>query len=128
MTDYREIAERLEANNHLRFVDGPHIMELLGYETKQHRRLGLACRPKGESHWQSLPHFHSADDFDTWVLGKFGGELIDIGLNDERDGERYVSYQHEAYGNDYGYGQRLGTAMWGAFVRLVGEVVRPEDV
>lgn len=118
--NYGEIAERIEANNVQPFKDIEPIMALLGYETMPHGRLGMACRPQGEKHWQACPNFRSADDFELWVLNKRGGQLNDIGRND--DGTFYVSYEDDTHGNDYGNASRLGCAMWAAFVRLVGKV------
>jgi hypothetical protein len=120
VTDYREIVERLEANERFSFEDGEKIMALLGYEAREHKSWGLACRPFSGGAWQTAPRFNSADDFELWVLRKFGGDLCDAGSND--DGTRYVSYEHKDYGNDYGNAKRLGTAMWAAFVRLIGRV------
>jgi hypothetical protein len=123
--DYRATLDRLEAGSFIVGVDAPAIMALLGYEAAHHGRLGMACRPIGESHWQSLPNFQSADDFELWVLNKRAGTLDDIGRREEGGGF-YVSYSDPEHGNDYGYGRRLGTAMWAAFVRLAGEVFEEE--
>lgn len=123
MTDtpnYGEIADRIQAGNARPFLDLPHIMALLGYETMtDHGRLGVACRAKGESHWQSIPNIRSADDFELWVLNKLECSIDDIGRDDK--GEWYVSFNAKVYGNDYGYSQGLGRAMWAAFVRVVGQ-------
>lgn len=123
MTDqpnYGEIADRIEAGNARPFLDAPHIMALLGYETKtDHGRLGVACRPVGETHWQSMPNIYSADDFELWVLNKREGSLDDIRL--EGDGRYAISYSDNATGgNEYGFSMKLGRAMWAAFVRTVG--------
>lgn len=122
MTDtpnYGEIADRIQSGSARPFLDLPPIMALLGYETKlDHGRLGVACRPKGEKHWQSIPDLRSADSFELWVLDKLECDLDDIGRDEK--GEWYVSFHAEVYGNDYGYSQGLGRAMWAAFVRTVG--------
>lgn len=123
--EYAGVAERLQAGQLDHRTDPALIMRLLGYEAAPHKRLGHACRPIGETHWQSLPRFNSADDFELWVLNKRAGKLDDIGRNeahDEGTGGYYVSYSDPEHGNDYGEGKRLGTAMWAAFVRLVGKV------
>lgn len=120
-----EIASRIESQTENRFEDGKHIMALLGYETTRHGRIGLACRRPGDSHWQSAPSFRSADDFILWVVEKLGGELDDIGMNETRN-EHYVSYKDALHGNDYGYSRYLGSAMWAAFIRVVGQVPTDE--
>lgn len=121
--DYARVLNNLESGSWGR-ADMPAVMALLDYETKPHARLGMACRAHGDRHWQSLPRFDSADDFEMWVLNKGLGKLCDIGVED--DGRHYVSFEHVKHGNDYGYSRRLGLAMWAAFVAVAGQVERPE--
>lgn len=122
--DYRAIAERIEDNEIDVSVDGPAIMALLKCETRW--RNGVAeYQAPGQSDWKQCPRFDSADDFEVWVLQTRKGCLDDIGRND--DGiTYYASYNDDEYGNDYGQSTRLGSAMWAAFVYLVGKVDRPE--
>jgi hypothetical protein len=117
--NYREIAERIEAGNVWLFLDSPHIMAFLGYETCEHKALGVACRKVGTHRWFRLPKFDSADDALEWLC--VGGVTFDdIGRNE--DGTWYISMLHPTYGNDYGNASTLGRAMWAAFIRIAGEV------
>lgn len=117
--DYAGVVERLRSNQIKWFDDTTAILDLLGYEVAAHQRLGCACRTKGESYWQSVPRFTSADDAEMWIK-KAGGAWNDIICNNDKT--ITVGYEHPDFGNDYGTGQTLGLAMWGAFVRLVGKV------
>lgn len=122
--DYAATLARVEANEIDMGVDAKAIMALLGYEVATHGRLRFACRLPGESHWQSLPNFRSARDAELWLF-KDGGTLNDIGKND--DGRWYVSYEHPKHGNDYGYSESLGVAIWAAFIAVMGDVARDES-
>lgn len=115
-TDYiRGVAKRVEELSLNHGHDQRKIMALLGYEVQPHGRLGVACRKIGESHWQSLPCFRSADDFELWVM-KDPTLRLDA-IDREPNGQWSVSYLEKG-SNDYGYSDCLGAAMWAAFVRV----------
>lgn len=122
--DYGKIALRLEDGSFDRVLDGPHVMELLGYETVRHVGFGVACRPAGsKEHLRAIPKFNSADEFVEWVIDKNKGTFHDLGMTEDRK-YHYVGFETEEHGNDYGQSENLGRAMWAAFVYLYGEVDR----
>jgi hypothetical protein len=120
--DYRAIGERIQAGEADPDLDGPAVMALLGCETR-HDGDRTEYRLPGGTGWRPCPRLHSADDFEEWVLNVRGGQLDDVG-RDEDGREFYVSYQDPEHGNDYGQSRRLGGAMWAAFVHVAGRVER----
>lgn len=119
--NYTEVAERLEANQLVPESDYPAIMALLGREVQVHGRMGWACRKVGASHWVSMPRFDSADDAELWLRGEVGW-WNDLSKGGTEALPIVAGYEHPEFGNDYGYGKRLGTAMWAAWLRVVAQV------
>ena len=121
--DYGALAERI-ASITSTADDIRTVLQMLGHEyhqTHEPEAYGIMAIAPGQDAWSAGPRLDSADDFEKWVLPREGTYLDDIGF-DIAQKLYYVSYSDPKFGNDYGESQKLGAAMWEAFVRLVGEV------
>lgn len=116
--DYEKLAQRLEAAELKRPGDHQAILALLGYEVAEHGRLGLACRPGGVGHWQSLPWLHSADSAETWLHGKVVFETMEQSVDDVWTAHCCAPEQDAHEGKS---ARSLGRAMWAAFVRAAAD-------
>lgn len=115
LVSYNAIARLLECGVTERFDNATIIMALLGYEVSEHKRLRLACRPVGESAWQSLPDFRSADDAALWLRSCSDGWF---GTVEQTPRGKWNVWFHKKDGRlGRGSHKTLGIAMWAAFIR-----------
>jgi hypothetical protein len=114
---YERAAQVIEQRNPCTEGQLALIMDLLGFETRQHRRLGMACRKPGD-HWGALPDFRNALDAEIWI-GKHdrGGRFTVITQGPKCWIATYLT-AHE--NNGEGWSISMGAAMWAAYVRARG--------
>jgi hypothetical protein len=91
------------------------VMGLLGYEVTSHGRLRFACRPFGESHWQSLPSFNDAKDAELWLRNRPGSFSH---ITQEESG--WLAFYRWGGWHGGGESESLGAAMFAAYIRSEG--------